>query len=100
MVFESRVVDWINKHLGDYVENLDRSKLIWGGMLSVSAFITYESADYQFINSIAFNFIYIYINCLMSVNLKCPCYFHVEHTNVRYVLNCKGTMNILQCRVK
>ena len=34
MVFESLVVDLINKFLGDYVENLDRSQLklgIWGG---------------------------------------------------------------------
>ncbi|KAK3093140.1 hypothetical protein FSP39_011676 [Pinctada imbricata] len=34
MVFESLVVDLINKYLGDYVENLDRSQLklgIWGG---------------------------------------------------------------------
>jgi vacuolar protein sorting-associated protein 13A/C len=27
MVFESLVVDLINKYLGDYVENLDRSQL-------------------------------------------------------------------------
>ncbi|XP_074661340.1 intermembrane lipid transfer protein VPS13A-like [Tubulanus polymorphus] len=34
MVFESIIVDLLNKYLGDYVENLDRSQLklgIWGG---------------------------------------------------------------------
>jgi vacuolar protein sorting-associated protein 13A/C len=34
MVFESLVADLINKYLGDFVENLDRSQLkigIWGG---------------------------------------------------------------------
>ena len=34
MVFESLVVDLINKYLGDFVENLDSSQLkigIWGG---------------------------------------------------------------------
>ncbi len=34
MVFESLVVDLLNKFLGDYVENLDSSQLnlgIWGG---------------------------------------------------------------------
>lgn len=40
MVFESLVADLINKYLGDFVENLDRSQLkigIWGGMFTVSA---------------------------------------------------------------
>lgn len=34
MVFESLIADLLNKYLGDYVENLDRSQLkigIWGG---------------------------------------------------------------------
>lgn len=34
MVFESIVADLLNKYLGEYVENLDRSQLqigIWGG---------------------------------------------------------------------
>lgn len=34
MVFESLVVDLLNRFVGDYVENLDRSQLkigIWGG---------------------------------------------------------------------
>jgi hypothetical protein len=34
MVFEKIVVDLLNKYLGEYVENLDRSQLklgIWGG---------------------------------------------------------------------
>lgn len=34
MVFESIVVDVLNRFLGDYVENLNRSQLklgIWGG---------------------------------------------------------------------
>ena len=34
MVFESLVTDLINKYLGDFVENLDKSQLklgIWGG---------------------------------------------------------------------
>lgn len=36
MVFESVVVDVLNKILGDYVQNLDPSQLkigIWGGAL-------------------------------------------------------------------
>lgn len=47
MVFESLVADLINKYLGDFVENLDRSQLkigIWGGMFSVSASTTHEWA--------------------------------------------------------
>jgi vacuolar protein sorting-associated protein 13A/C len=35
MVFESIVVDVLNRFLGDYVENLNRSQLklgIWGGV--------------------------------------------------------------------
>lgn len=35
MVFESLVVDLLNKYLGQYVKNLDASQLkigIWGGM--------------------------------------------------------------------
>ncbi len=34
MVFESLVVDLVNKYLGDFIENLDKSQLkigIWGG---------------------------------------------------------------------
>lgn len=37
MVFESIVVDVLNRFLGDYVENLNRSQLklgIWGGECS------------------------------------------------------------------
>lgn len=37
MVFESLIADLLNKYLGEYVENLDRSQLkigIWGGKLS------------------------------------------------------------------
>lgn len=37
MVFESLVSDLLNKFIGDYVENLDKSQLkigIWGGELS------------------------------------------------------------------
>ena len=33
-MFESLVTDLVNKYLGDYIENLDRSQLkigIWGG---------------------------------------------------------------------
>lgn len=36
MVFESLVADLLNKYLGEYVDNLDRSQLkigIWGGKL-------------------------------------------------------------------
>lgn len=39
MVFESLVVDLINKYLGDFVENLDKSQLklgIWGGLYAKS----------------------------------------------------------------
>jgi len=38
MVFESLVADLLNKYLGDYVENLDKSQLnigIWGGRLLI-----------------------------------------------------------------
>ena len=37
MVFESLVSDLLNRFIGDYVENLDKSQLkigIWGGKLS------------------------------------------------------------------
>lgn len=37
MVFESLVSDLLNRFIGDYVENLDKSQLkigIWGGELS------------------------------------------------------------------
>lgn len=39
MVFESLVADLLNKYLGDYVENLDKSQLnigIWGGLLIIN----------------------------------------------------------------
>jgi len=35
MVFESVVVELVNRFLGDYIENLDKSQLsmsIWGGV--------------------------------------------------------------------
>lgn len=37
MVFESLVVDLVNRYLGDFIENLDSSQLkigIWGGLYS------------------------------------------------------------------
>lgn len=40
MVFESVVVDVLNRFLGDYVVNLDSSQLslgIWGGTVNVPA---------------------------------------------------------------
>ena len=36
MVFESIVVELVNKYLGDFIENLDKSQLkigLWGGKL-------------------------------------------------------------------
>lgn len=36
MVFESIVVDLLNRYLGDFVENLDSKQLnigVWGGLL-------------------------------------------------------------------
>ena len=36
MVFESLVTDLVNRFLGDFIENLDKSQLklgIWGGLL-------------------------------------------------------------------
>jgi len=45
MVFESLVVDLVNRYLGDFIENLDKSQLkigIWGGrchcLVSLSPF--------------------------------------------------------------
>lgn len=41
MVFESLVVDLLNKYLGPYVKNLDPSQLkigIWGGMNNNTVF--------------------------------------------------------------
>jgi len=38
MVFESLVVDLMNRYLGEYIENLDASQLklgIWGGELCI-----------------------------------------------------------------
>ena len=37
MVFESLVTDLVNRFLGDFIENLDKSQLklgIWGGLYS------------------------------------------------------------------
>lgn len=42
MVFESIVVELLNRYLGNYVENLDKNQLkigIWGGKLRVELFI-------------------------------------------------------------
>ncbi|XP_062604821.1 intermembrane lipid transfer protein Vps13-like, partial [Saccostrea cucullata] len=47
MVFESLVADLINKYLGDFVENLDRSQLkigIWGGDVVLQNLDLKESA--------------------------------------------------------
>ncbi|XP_052268755.1 intermembrane lipid transfer protein VPS13C-like [Dreissena polymorpha] len=47
MVFESPVVDLINKYLGDFVENLDKSQLklgIWGGDVVLNELDLKESA--------------------------------------------------------
>ncbi|XP_052264161.1 intermembrane lipid transfer protein VPS13A-like [Dreissena polymorpha] len=47
MVFESLVVDLINKYLGDFVENLDKSQLklgIWGGDVVLNELDLKESA--------------------------------------------------------
>ncbi|XP_052785478.1 intermembrane lipid transfer protein VPS13A-like [Mya arenaria] len=47
MVFESIVVDLINKYLGDFVENLDKSQLklgIWGGDVVLNELDLKESA--------------------------------------------------------
>lgn len=38
MVFESLIVELLNKYLGDYIENLDKSQLklsLWGGKQNV-----------------------------------------------------------------
>jgi len=40
MVFESLVVDLVNRFLGDYIDNLDKSQLslgLWGGGSGVAA---------------------------------------------------------------
>ncbi|KAK7096187.1 hypothetical protein V1264_005511 [Littorina saxatilis] len=47
MVFESLVVDLINRYLGDFVENLDTSQLkigIWGGDVVLNNLNLKESA--------------------------------------------------------
>ncbi|XP_064596381.1 intermembrane lipid transfer protein Vps13-like [Liolophura sinensis] len=47
MVFESIVVELINRYLGDFVENLDRSQLklgIWGGDVVLKNLDLKESA--------------------------------------------------------
>lgn len=47
MVFESVVVDVLNRFIGDYVENLDRSQLklgIWGGDVTLARLDVKESA--------------------------------------------------------
>ncbi|ETE71307.1 Vacuolar protein sorting-associated protein 13A, partial [Ophiophagus hannah] len=51
MVFESLVVDVLNRFLGDYVVNLDSSQLqlgIWGGAVALKNLIIKENALYQF----------------------------------------------------
>lgn len=47
MVFESIVADLLNKYLGEYVENLDRSQLqigIWGGDIVLQNLVLKQSA--------------------------------------------------------
>lgn len=47
MVFESIVADLLNKYLGEYVENLDRSQLqigIWGGEFHSPVFCMFPVA--------------------------------------------------------
>uniref|UniRef100_A0A6J0T466 Intermembrane lipid transfer protein VPS13A isoform X2 n=1 Tax=Pogona vitticeps TaxID=103695 RepID=A0A6J0T466_9SAUR len=51
MVFESLVVDVLNRFLGDYVVNLDSSQLklgIWGGAVALKNLEIKENALYQF----------------------------------------------------
>ncbi|XP_062985430.1 intermembrane lipid transfer protein VPS13A isoform X2 [Elgaria multicarinata webbii] len=51
MVFESVVVDVLNRFLGDYVVNLDSSQLklgIWGGAVALKNLEIKENALYQF----------------------------------------------------
>ncbi|KAG8130671.1 hypothetical protein E2320_017479 [Naja naja] len=51
MVFESLVVDVLNRFLGDYVVNLDSSQLqlgIWGGAVALKNLVIKENALYQF----------------------------------------------------
>jgi len=42
MVFESVVVDLVNRFLGDYIDNLDKSQLslsLWGGVSRLDIFV-------------------------------------------------------------
>lgn len=53
MVFESIVVEILNKFLGDYVENLDSSQLkigIWGGKLIMRQFRSERDIPVSFSN--------------------------------------------------
>merc|ERR1712048_638806 len=46
-VFEALVVDLLNKHIGDYIENLDASQLkigIWGGNVELENLRLKDSA--------------------------------------------------------
>ena len=43
MVFESLIVELLNKYLGDYIENLDKSQLklsLWGGKQNLAHFLS------------------------------------------------------------
>lgn len=53
MVFESIVVDVLNRILGDYIENLDSKQLsigIWGGMFKQNQLLNTDSQYAFFIN--------------------------------------------------
>lgn len=55
MVFESLVADLLNKYLGDYVENLDKSQLnigIWGGSYLSTSWLRYLTIYLFKINSL------------------------------------------------
>ena len=73
MVFESLVVDLINKFLGDYVENLDRSQLklgIWGGKILEKPVFVARFENWCWMMQMRVWCKYTY-TCLMRITLLC-----------------------------
>uniref|UniRef100_A0A8V5GFH9 Uncharacterized protein n=1 Tax=Melopsittacus undulatus TaxID=13146 RepID=A0A8V5GFH9_MELUD len=74
MVFESLVVDVLNRFLGDYVVNLDSSQLklgIWGGAVALKNLEIKENAlvSYQLFNCVSQPFSFVFVG---QLNLQIP----------------------------
>lgn len=72
MVFESLVSDLLNKFIGDYVENLDKSQLkigIWGGKRAfVKQLVNNERPSFPLVCFLLQNVLFRYV-----VQARCTC---------------------------